>query len=95
MSRVDATLSARRKSVTTSSTEGKVENSRGCCVYMLTIRMTRASEIESASSRSIRNAGSGITMITTTATSASGTTSSPVGTAPGAGRAVSAAVATG
>ena len=73
MSRVEATFSASRKSVTTSSSDGKIENSSGCCVYMLTMRMMSASEIETARSRSTRSGGSGITMITTTATSAKGT----------------------
>src|SRR5581483_7664415 len=78
MSRVDATFRARRKSVTTSSTEGKVENSSGSCVYMLTIRITSASEIESARRRSIRIGGSGTIMTTTTPIIARGTMSSPV-----------------
>ena len=76
MVRVAATLSASRKSVTTSSTDGNVENASGSRIVSPTIRTRSAVEIDTASRRSSRIGGSGTSSTSTTPTSASGTSSS-------------------
>jgi hypothetical protein len=59
MSLVVEMLSASLRIVATRSTVGKAENSSGLWIQSATIRMRTASAMESASPKSIMNAGTG------------------------------------
>ena len=64
MSRVVATLSTRRNSVTASRSEGKTANSSGLCTYIVVTSTMTEMVMLTTSRKSSTNAGSG-TRITT------------------------------
>jgi len=66
MIRVEATLRDNRNKVTINSNEGKTENSKGDFIKTETIRMTKEAVRLNESSKSKKNVGIGMTMITRT-----------------------------
>ncbi len=76
MSRDEETFNPRRKSVINSSVVGNTLNSTGLRMFIATSSTTTDSVMLTTISRSIRNAGSGVTMASTIASTPRGTASS-------------------
>ncbi len=72
MTRVDATFSARRNSVATSRTVGKMAKSSGLTVYTETSRTISPSAMLKVNTRSSTSGGSGSTIMASIITSSKG-----------------------